>query len=426
MLHTKLLGSLALGTLLMLGSAGCGDDDSATTITPYERVAVISGGWGDVEAIADKIAQYVTLTDEDAALGFESNGWVIAGANPGKSETYATSDLLPIPGMGAAVTGTSRVVEFCNGTYATLAMGTGLKHGPALPCEVSVHSDGTNIYIDMLNADAIFNIFFTDITDDGTLENVASQVKHELRTIILAALEDTTVVAANADGSSALTETAPLLTTAVAYSESHEALGPHFSAHDIESEIAMRSPYIVYKYKDNGGGTFTGTDAANLAKDIIATLRDGADLGGGDFNTADDTPGLEGLSAGSLWRSGRPEPLPIPGIQVVEACSPKYAKKATKLGNQYITALPCEISVYVDDTDPTGETLAVSFLNPAFMFGTMFDGAVDEAYANGTITQEEAVEYSTLAEVVFGDLRMIVDHAVQNNTNLGRTLNVTP
>lgn len=425
MLHTKLLGSLALGTLLMIGAAGCGDDDGATTvITPYERVAVISGDWSHVEAIADKIAQYITLTDEDAALGFESNGWVIAGANPGKSETYATNDLLPIPGMGSAVTGTSRVVEFCNGTYATMAMSTGLKHGPALPCEVSVHSDGTNIYIDMLNADAIFNIFFTDITDDGTLENVASQVKHELRAMILAALEDTTVVAANADGGNALTDTAPLLTTAVAYTESHDALGPRFDAGDIDNDIAMRSPYIVYKYQD--GGTFTGTDAANLAKDIIATLRDGADLGGGDYNTADDTPGLEGLSAGSLWRSGRPEPLPIPGIQVVEACSPKYAKKATKLGNQYITALPCEVSVYVDDTDPTGQTLAVSFLNPAFMFGTMFEGAVENAYEEGTITQAEVVEYSTLAEVVFADLRMIVDHAVQNNTLLGRTLAIVP
>ena len=427
MMHTKLLGSLALSTMLMVGFSGCGGSSSSasqsaasgtTTVTPYERVAVLSGTWADVPAVADKLAQFVTLTDEDAALGFSSGGWVIAGANPSKSETYSTDDLLPIPGMGSTVTGTSRVVEYCNGTYAGQAMGTGLKHGPALPCEVSVHSDGTNIYIDMLNADAIFSIFFTDISDpDGTLAAMASQVKSELRTMIKAALDDTTTVAANADGSDPLTDTAPLLTVAVPYTESTEALGPQFTADEISSDIALRSPYIVYKYRD--GGTFTGTDAKTLAQDIIDTLGDGT------IKTANQTIGLEGLSAGSLWRSGRPAPLPIPGIQVVEACSPKYAKKATALGNQYITALPCEVSVYVDETDPTGETLAISFLNPNFMFGTMFKGAVESAYTSGTITQDDVIEYSTLAEVVFGDLRMIVDHAVQHNT-LGRTLTVTP
>jgi len=432
-MHRKFFGSLALSALLASGFGGCGssssnttgvDETTATGVSPYERVAVLSGGWADVPAIADKLAQFTTLTDEDAALGFSSGGWVIAGANTAKGETYSTADLLPIPGMGvASSTGTSRVVEFCNGQYATMAMNTGRKHGPALPCEVSVHSDGTNIYIDMLNADAIFSVFFTDISDpDGTLATMASQVKSELRTMILAALDDTTTVAANFDGSDARTETAPLLTAAVAYTESTQALGPQFTQSDIDNEIALRNPYIVYRYQD-GGNTFTGTDAAHIAQDIIDTLRDGADLGGGDYNTADDTPGLEGLSAGSLWRSGRPEPLPIPGIQVVEACSPKYAKKATKLGNQYITALPCEVAVYVDESDPT--VLTISFLNPSFMFGTMFQGAVESAYTAGTITRDEVVEYSTLAEIVFGDLRMIVDHAVQNNT-LGRTLTIVP
>ena len=33
---------------------------------------------------------------------------------------------------------------------------------------------------------------------------------------------------------------------------------------------------------------------------------------------------------------------------------------------------------------------------------------------NGDLTKTEVVEYSTLADVVFGDLRMIVDHAVQD------------
>ena len=435
--YSKTLGSVALSALLLLGMTGCDNNNNTSvdtndsvgvveTISPYQRVAVISGTWADVPGIADKIAQYVTLTDEDAVLGFDSGGWLIGGAktsNNGGGEVYEYADLLPIPAMGVAGnTDKSRVIEFCNGKYAGMAMGTGLRHGPALPCEVSVHSDGTNIYIDMLDADAIFSIFFHDITDDGTLQDVASKVKSELRTMVLAALDDSTTVAANdpvVDPS--ITAEAPKLTAAVAYTPSTESLGPKFSASDISDSVSYRDPYIVYKYT-SPGITFTQADAKNLAKDIIAAL-------GTDANTADKTLGLEGLSAESAWRSGRVDPLGIPGIFVAEACSPKYAKKATTLGNQYITALPCEISVYVDDTAAdytntdgklntgTGSTIAISFLNPNFMFGTMFEGAVENALANETIDKTGAIEYSTLADVVFADLRMIVDNAVQDSTN---------
>jgi hypothetical protein len=48
------------------------------------------------------------------------------------------------------------------------------------------------------------------------------------------------------------------------------------------------------------------------------------------------------------------------------------------------------------------------------MFGTLFEGAVENAYMNGDLNKTQVVEYSTLADVVFGDLRMIVDHAVQD------------
>ncbi len=442
MKYTKTLGSVALSALLLMGMTGCSDDDNTyippvaetpapetpvadPTISPYQRVAVIPGTWDDVPGIADKIAQFVTLTDEDADLGFESGGWLIGGAKTslnGGGETYEFKDLLPIPAMGVAADTTavkkSRVIEFCNGKYATMAMKTGLRHGPALPCEVSVHSDGENIFIDMLDADAIFSIFFHDISDpDGTLEVVASNVKSELRTMVLAALNDATVVAANATADGTNITTDPLLTTVVTYDESTEALGPKFSATDISDSVSYRDPYIVYRYT-SPDTVFTQADAKNLAKDIITALGDDVDF-------ANTTPGLEGLSAGSKWRSGREAPLGIPGVFIAEACSPKYASKATTLGNEYITALPCEISVYVDDTAAdysttdgiittgTGSIISISFLNPNFMFGTMFEGAVPNALENGTIDKTGAIEYSTLADVVFSDLRMIVDRAIQ-------------
>ena len=413
MKYTKTLGSVALSALLLLGVSGCdSSDDPAVeeeTISPYQRVAVIPGGWESVDAIATKISQMAIYSNENVTLGYPTN-WVIAGANLGGGETDdGLDDLLPIPAIG----GKSRVIEFCNKAYATAAIATGREHGSALPCEVSVHSDGENVYVDMLDAEAIFNIFFTDAIDKSTVEEnavfaqLASDVKSEIRGMIKSGLEDN-------DGVSG--------SPAVAYTESTLAMGPEFTQEKIDNEISFRNPYIVYKYTGNGSaddGSFVkGTDDKAVAEAIIHIL-------GTDTDTAENR--VPGLSSLSKWRSGRPDPIAIPNVQVVEACSPKYAAKATALGNEYITALPCEFTVYVDETDDTNQTLAISFLNPNFMFGTMFEGAVENAYANNDLNKTQVIEYSTLADVVFGDLRMIVDAAVQDGPeNHGLQLEITP
>ncbi len=388
MKHTKYLGSIALSAMLFAGFRGCdsssSDDEVAgKTVNPYQRVAVISGGWDQVNAIALTISNYVVATDEskteaEGGLGFPTN-WVIAGANPHAGDQYdGLADLLPIPAIG----GKSRVIEFCNGKYAGMAMATGRKHGSALPCEVSVHSDGTNIYVDMLDADAIFSIFFPGIPDpDGMLEQVASDVKRELRTMILTALKDSSAT------------------------ESSLAMGPTFTEDDVAA--ITTSPYYVYKYKRTDGAAFVKGDDKILSKEIIALL-------GTDEETADHN--VEGLSEGSAWRSGRPDPIAIPGVMVAEACSPKYAGKATKLGNQYITALPCEITAYIDDEDDTNQTIAISLLSPDFMFGIMFKGAVEAAAAAGDINDAEVAEYMTLAEVVRKDLIKVIEKAIATST----------
>ena len=384
MKYSKTLGSVALSALLLMGMTGCGSDDDnnndeivVNTISPYQRVAVMDGTWADVPAIADQIARYVVETDEKAVLGYPTN-WVIAGANPGSGETYDTKDLLPIPAMGAAVTGKSRVVELCNKAYATMATNTGRFHGSALPCEVSVHSDGEKVYVDMLDADAIFSVFFADIPEDQKegLGAVATAVKGEIRGMVLASLANS------------------------AHTESTQALGPVWDSNDME-RIAPMSPYGVFSYKLKNGGTFKKGDDKAIAHEIITAL-------GTDDNTADKQ--VDGLSDKSAWRSGRPDPIAIPGVQVVEACSPKYAGMATKLGNEYITALPCEITVFVDENDPS--ILSISFLDPNFMFNIMFEGAVTNAVTNGVLTEDEAVAYNTLASTVYADLQTIVSHSL--------------
>jgi len=418
MKYSKTLGSVVLSTLLLLGTTGCDSSDDPVAdatevaeeiITPYTRVAILADSGStdaDIQAVADKIAHYVTLTDETADDGHDFDfGWVIGGANKGAGgETYTTKDLLPIPSAGTDAGGKSRIVEFCNGGYATMATNTGRFHGSALPCEVSVHSDGTNIYIDMLNAHAIFSLFFTDIEDpDGALEAVANAVNTEIRELVLAALNDTTVAAQSPlAGAVGITEDAATITTAIPYTESTLAMGPTFTQTQIDNDVAFKSPYIIFEYRSPSNTFTTKVDDKALAQAIIDTMGE---------NGTDIYTNVPGVSDGSGWKSAREAPLAIPGVQVVEACSGKYATLATKLGNEYLTALPCEITVLVDENDPT--KLTISFLSPNFMFGTMFQGAVEKAYADGKITKDDVIMYSTLADVVFSDLRLIVDTAIQ-------------
>ena len=387
----KLGTKILLSTVALLAINGCGSDSDSkapetttteATITPFQRVAVIPGTKADIETIALKISDYVFSTDEKKVLGYPSN-WVIAGANPHAKETYdGNDDLIPIPVDTGSTVYKSRVIEFCNGPYATQATNTGQQRGSALPCEVAVHSDGKNVYVDMLDADAIFTIFFPGISDpDGKLKNMATAVKSEIRGIILAALATESVT------------------------ESTKELGPKFTKTEL-NKIKDKDIYLVTKYKSTTGKAFTKADAKKLAKSIIAKM--GTDEANADTN-------VEGLSANSKWRSARPDPIAIPGVFVTEACSPTYAKMATRLGAEYITALPCEVTAYLDRTDDTNTTLSISILSPHFMFNTIFKGAVENAVKNTGLTQEVADNYKTLPTIVLDDLNKIVNAAVEDS-----------
>ncbi len=184
--------------------------------------------------------------------------------------------------------------------------------------------------------------------------------------------------------------------------ESTEQLGPKFTQAELDG-IQDEDIYQVTKYQSATGSAFTKADAKKLSEAIIAKL-------GTDDATADTN--VPNLSIGSGWRSARPDPIAIPEVYVAEACSPTYAKMATKLGAEYITALPCETTTYLDKADDTNMTIGISVLNPNFMFGTMFKGAVAKALADKKITPEEAKGYETLADIVLDDLNKIVDAAV--------------
>jgi hypothetical protein len=88
---------------------------------------------------------------------------------------------------------------------------------------------------------------------------------------------------------------------------------------------------------------------------------------------------------------------------------------ATRLGAEYITALPCEITTYLDSSDDTNKTISISILSPHFMFENMFKGAVENAVKNSGLSQEDAKKYETLASIVLSDLNKIVNEAISSS-----------
>ena len=104
----------------------------------------------------------------------------------------------------------ANVLDFCNEHYAKQALGVapivgdkkvvnGYSHTPALPCEVSIWNDDKHIYVDMLDPNAIFTLFFTDvlISEDmadrdfaDAISALPPQVKAEIKAIVQHAMSE--------------------------------------------------------------------------------------------------------------------------------------------------------------------------------------------------------------------------------------------
>jgi len=121
------------------------------------------------------------------------------------------------------------------------------------------------------------------------------------------------------------------------------------------------------------------------------------------------------------WRSGRNEPLKVPGgSYIVEACSPVYAKEALTTGEHHTPALPCEIAVFVNPDD--NKSINVSLLNPEFMFGALFADGMN------TMSAEEVTAFGTIINNINGDLKTIVDYTMEHNITgfSGTNTKITP
>ena len=400
-------------------------DDNGNTMTPFARIAhvqVVKDEFDNIDreatyikakAVATAIATYVANVNDSAESGFPAD-WIVGGM---EGDTTIEEAIMRIPSpfpidpenldLGIKK---ANVMDFCNAYYAKQALGVapiagtdtkvvnGYSHSPALPCEVATWNDDENIYIDMLDPNAIFSIFFTDVlvSDDmldpefaAAITALPVAVKSELKTIVYKALD----------------------AAEIKYNTLDVAKGPKYNTvEDIFEVVAASpntSPYKHVAYTKASGEDFDSGETSAVAQAIINAMSIHGEDGAGTQEW--DVDGI--ISEGSLWRSARHLPLGLPGLPeknwVIEACSPTYAKMAMGTGMHHATALPCEIAVQRVDLDENGtyESLVISYLDPFFMFGAMFSDMTDEEKAN----------LGDVPGYIIDDLQFIVKHALDTS-----------
>ena len=401
--------------------------DNGNIVTPFARIAkikVVKGEHGKIDykatyekagAVALAIATYVDGVNDFTESDFPAD-WIVGGMEGG---TALEDAILRIPSpepidpenldLG---TKKANVIDLCNKYYASQALGVapiagtdkkvvnGYSHATALPCELSTWNDDKHIYVDMLDPNAIFSIFFTDVLVSEDMQDpdfseaitaLPVAVKSEIKTVVYNALD----------------------AAGIKYNTHDKMLGPKYkSVEDIFEVVAASpndSPYKHVAYTKTDGGVFIEDEAEVVAKAIIEAMSIHGEPGAGTHPWDVE----EILSMDSKWRSARHEPLGLPGKPeknwVIEACSPTYAKMAMGTGMHHATALPCEISVQrVDRDDPADgatESLVISYLDPYFMFGAMFSD----------MTDAEKAALGDVPGYIINDLQFIVKHALDTS-----------
>ena len=403
------------------------DHGKKNVMTPFARIAklkVVKGKHGKIDleatyekagAVALDIANYVNEVNDNTASGFPAD-WIVGGYEGGGELEDA---ILKIPSpepidpdnlnLGVKFV---NVMDLCNAYYAKQALGVapiastdkkvvnGYSHATALPCEISTWNDDEHIYVDMLDPNAIFSIFFTDVLVSEDMQDpdfaaaitaLPVAVKSEIKTVVYNALD----------------------AAGYKYKATDKRLGAKYkSVEDIFEVVAASpnvSPYMHVAYTKTDGTAFDNNEAEVVAQAIINAM---SIHGEPDAGTHD--PELESiLSANSKWRSARHLPLGLPGTPeknwVIEACSPTYAKMAMGTGMHHATALPCEISVQRvnldESTDGSTEALVISYLDPYFMFGAMF----------ADMTDEEKAALGDVPGYIISDLQYIVQFALDTS-----------
>ena len=101
-----------------------------------------------------------------------------------------------------SIPGKNHIIEACSPKYAKMAMGTGLSHVNALPCEITVKiiDGGNTLVVSYLDPDFMLKSMFADISDEDKAKfgAIPGIIMTDLQAIVKAALEVNSGIAMNA------------------------------------------------------------------------------------------------------------------------------------------------------------------------------------------------------------------------------------
>ena len=97
------------------------------------------------------------------------------------------------------IPGKNHIIEACSPKYAKMAMGTGLHHVNALPCEITVKTMGTELVISYLDPSFMLNAMFADISDEDKAKfgAIPGAINKDLQAVVKAALDVNLGIALN-------------------------------------------------------------------------------------------------------------------------------------------------------------------------------------------------------------------------------------
>jgi uncharacterized protein (DUF302 family) len=90
-----------------------------------------------------------------------------------------------------SIPGKNHIIEACSPKYAKMAMGTGLHHVNALPCEITVKTMGNTLVISYLDPSFMLGALFADISseDQEKFAAIPGLIRDDLQKIVAAALD---------------------------------------------------------------------------------------------------------------------------------------------------------------------------------------------------------------------------------------------
>jgi uncharacterized protein (DUF302 family) len=135
----------------------------------------------------DNVGKHPTIINEDGDT-------LDSILSPKSSWRSARIEPISIPGK-------NHIIEACSPKYAKMAMGTGLTHVNALPCEITVKiiDGGNKLVVSYLDPDFMLKSMFADISDEDKAKfgAIPGLIMTDLQNIVEAALEVNSGIAMN-------------------------------------------------------------------------------------------------------------------------------------------------------------------------------------------------------------------------------------